>query len=85
MTYLDTTTASKSSNGRLCDTLDVIPQDLPVTLRTTFAEALATFTASSHIEKRVGGLEELELGSDMEWMWRLRVWMVVSVQSRGCW
>jgi hypothetical protein len=50
-TYLDTATASKTSNGRLGDTLDVVSQYLAVTLRTPLAEALATFTTSSHVER----------------------------------
>ena len=42
---LDTTTASKTSDSGLGDTLDVVSQDLPVTLGTTLAETLATFAA----------------------------------------
>lgn len=50
-TYLDTATASKTPNGRLGDTLDVVSQYLAVTLRTTLAEALATLATSSHVER----------------------------------
>ena len=32
--------------------LDVVSQDLSVTLSTTLAEALATFTATSHVDGR---------------------------------
>jgi hypothetical protein len=41
---LDTSTTSKTTNGRLGDTLDVVPKNLAMALRTTFAEAFATFT-----------------------------------------
>ncbi len=42
---LDTTTTSQTTDGRLGDSLDVVSQNLPVTLRTALAEALATFAA----------------------------------------
>ena len=42
---LDTATASETTDGWLGDTLDVVAQNLPVTLRTTLPEALATFAA----------------------------------------
>jgi hypothetical protein len=42
---LDTTTTSQTSDGRLCDTLDVVTKNLAVTLRTTLAKTLATFSA----------------------------------------
>jgi hypothetical protein len=42
---LDTSSAGKSPNRRLCDTLDVVTKDLAVTLRTTLAEALAALAA----------------------------------------
>jgi hypothetical protein len=41
---LDTTTTSKTSDRRLCDTLDVVAKNLAVTLGTTLAEALATLS-----------------------------------------
>jgi len=47
---LDTTSSCETSDGRLGDTLDVVSQNLPVSLGTTLAEALATFAASSHDE-----------------------------------
>ena len=46
---LDSTSASKTTDGRLGDTLDVIPQDLPVTLGATLSESLSSFAASSHV------------------------------------
>ena len=42
---LDTTTAGKTADRRLGDTLDVVAQDLPVALGTALSEALATFSA----------------------------------------
>ncbi len=45
---LDTTTASQSANGGLGDTLDVIAQDLAVTLRAALAETFAAFATSAH-------------------------------------
>ena len=42
---LDTATTRQTADGGLGDTLDVVAQNLPVTLRTALAEALATFAA----------------------------------------
>ena len=55
---LDTTTTSKTADGRLGDALDVVTQNLAVTLGTTLAEALAALAASSH----VGGCEWFVVG-----------------------
>ena len=41
---LNTTTASKTTDGRLGDTLDVVSQDLTVTLGAAFAETFAAFS-----------------------------------------
>ena len=38
-------TTSETSDGRLCDTLDVVTKNLAMTLGSTLAEALATFSA----------------------------------------
>ena len=38
---LDTTTTSETADSWLCDTLDVVSQDLAVSLSTTFAESLS--------------------------------------------
>jgi hypothetical protein len=46
---LDTSAASQAANGRLCDALNVVSQDLAVTLGTTFAKALASFSTSRHV------------------------------------
>jgi hypothetical protein len=43
---LDTTTTSQSSDGRLRDTLDVIPQDLSVSLGSSLSQTFTSFTAS---------------------------------------
>jgi hypothetical protein len=40
----DTATTSETTDGGLGDTLDVVTQDLTVTLRTTLAETLTTLT-----------------------------------------
>lgn len=40
---LDTTTTSETADSGLGDTLDVVAQDLAVTLGTTLAETLSTF------------------------------------------
>jgi len=42
---LHTTTTRKTTDRRLCDALDVITKNLAVTLCSTLAEALATFSA----------------------------------------
>jgi len=42
---LDTTTTGETADGGLGDTLDVVAQDLAVTLGTALSEALATFAA----------------------------------------
>jgi hypothetical protein len=46
---LDTTTTSETSDSWLGDTLDVVSQDLAVTLGSTLSETLTTLSASSHI------------------------------------
>ena len=46
---LHTTTASQTPNGRLCDTLDVITENFPVTLSATLSKTLASFAASRHV------------------------------------
>ena len=46
---LDTTTTSETTDGGLGDALDVVAQDLAVTLRTALAEAFATFAAYSKV------------------------------------
>ena len=42
---LDTTTTSETTNGGLGDTLDVVTQDLAVTLGTTLSKTLASLSA----------------------------------------
>lgn len=62
---LDTTTTCETANSRLGDTLDVVTQDLTVTLGATFSETLATFSAyrevsivDREIKVLVGGQKE---------------------------
>ena len=45
---LDSTTACQSANGRFCDPLDVVTQNLSVTFRPTFSQSFASLTASRH-------------------------------------
>jgi hypothetical protein len=40
-----TTTTRKTSDSGLCDTLDVVAKNLAMSLGSTLAEALATFSA----------------------------------------
>ena len=47
---LDTTTAGKTPNGRLRDTLDVITENFPVTLSATLSETLSSFATSGHVD-----------------------------------
>ena len=42
---LDTATTRETTDGRLCYALDVVTKNLSVTLGSTFAEALSTFSA----------------------------------------
>ena len=42
---LDATTAGQAADRRFGDTLDVVAEDLAVTLCAAFAEAFATFSA----------------------------------------
>jgi hypothetical protein len=50
---LDTTTASETADSGLGDTLDVVTQDLAVTLGATLSETLATFaTYRRHVRTR---------------------------------
>ena len=45
---LDTTTASETADRRLRDALDVITEDLAVTLGAALSESLTTFTSARH-------------------------------------
>jgi hypothetical protein len=49
---LDAASASETANGRLGDSLDVVAEDLAVTLSATLAETLATLAATGHVERR---------------------------------
>ena len=46
---LDTTTASETADCGLGDALDVIPENLAVTLGAALAESLSSFTTSRHL------------------------------------
>ena len=46
---LDSTPSSESSNGRLGDSLDVVTENLSVTLGTSLSESLASFTTARHV------------------------------------
>ena len=45
---LDSTTASQTPDGGLGDALDVVTQDLPVTLGAPLSKTFASFTTSRH-------------------------------------
>lgn len=45
-----TTPASQTTNGRLRDTLDVIPQHLAMTLGPALSKTLATLSTARHVE-----------------------------------
>jgi len=47
---LDTTATSETTDGGLGDTLDVVTQDLSVTLGTTLSEAFAAFSTCEELE-----------------------------------
>lgn len=55
---LYSTTPSQTSDSRLRDSLDVISQNLPVTLGASFAQPLASLTTARH--SLVGVLEKLK-------------------------
>ena len=50
---LDTTTSSQTTDGRLGDTLDVIPQNLPVALSAPLSQTFSSFATSRHDAKIV--------------------------------
>jgi hypothetical protein len=58
---LDTTTAGKTTDSGLGDTLDVVAQDLAVTLGATLSETLATFAAcpKKHISPRIFKIDSI--------------------------
>ncbi|VDM26155.1 unnamed protein product [Hydatigera taeniaeformis] len=45
---LHSATARKTSNGGFRDTLDVVTQYLPVTIRASFTQAFSTFASTGH-------------------------------------
>ena len=45
---LHTATTGQTTDGRLGDALDVVAEHLPVTLRTTFAQTLASLATARH-------------------------------------
>ena len=45
---LDTTTAGKTTDGGLGNTLDVVAQDLPVALGASLSKTLSSFSSSRH-------------------------------------
>ena len=48
---LDTSAASQSPDGWLSDTLDVVTENLPVTLCASLAKTFATFASARHVCK----------------------------------
>ena len=53
MRLTPTATACEAGNRRLGDALDIIAQHLAVALRAALAEALATLSASRHVDRVV--------------------------------
>ena len=51
---LDSTTASQTADGGLGDALDVVPEDLAMTLSASLSESLASFATSSHVDESNG-------------------------------
>jgi len=49
---LHATSACQTTDGRLRDSLDVVAENLPVTLGASFSQSLATFTSSRHDQLR---------------------------------
>ena len=47
---LDTASAGQSADGRLGDALDVVSQDLSVSLSSALAQSLSSFSASRHVD-----------------------------------
>ena len=47
---LYTTSASQTTEGWLCDPLDVVTKDFSVALGTSFSETLASFSTSRHAD-----------------------------------
>ena len=45
---LDTTSACKTSDGGLSDTLDIVSQDLAMTLGATLSQSLSSFSSARH-------------------------------------
>jgi len=58
---LYTTSASKTTDRRLCDTLDVVSKNLAMSFRATLSETLATFSASSHDEGLKKVIDEMSV------------------------
>ena len=52
---LDTTTTSKTADGRLGDALDVIAKDLSVTLGASLSKTFASFSTTGHDELLLSG------------------------------
>ena len=48
---LDSTTASQTADSGLGDALDVVPEDLAMTLSASLSESLASFATSSHVDE----------------------------------
>ena len=47
---LHTTSASKTADGGLRDTLDVVTKNFPVTLSASFSKTFSSFTTSRHVD-----------------------------------
>lgn len=56
-------TSGETTNGRLRDALNIISENLPVALRSTFAKTLASLAASSHVARVTKVKSDLDGGS----------------------
>jgi hypothetical protein len=50
---LDATSSRQTPNRRLRDALDVVPKHLPVPLRSSFAQALASLSSTRHFHSQI--------------------------------
>ena len=68
---LDTTSSCQTTDCRLGDTLDVITQDLPVTLGTTLSQTFASFTTSRHVATSNAELQLMGKTSNFRYLYRV--------------
>jgi len=80
---LDTPTTSKTPNCRLGDALNVVPQNLPVTLCSSLAQTLASLTTARHLLREFGKFKKekkREFSGDEEF-----AQILMKEVGIGCW